>query len=70
MPQSAADIYSACTICKESAKKKLYQCTVKDCKQYLEICCVECGEFTHRNVDDHKFDINADHVIESKIQVN
>ena len=77
MTHSTAGEYFACSFCKRPAcKERLYKCTLEDCDQHGEVYCKRCGTIAHQHIDDHKFDIDADHIkecrldlIESKIEV-
>eukprot|EP01083_Nonionella_stella_P123782 373205_1 len=58
-----------CTFCNAPASdKKLYKCVEDDCDKYGEPYCERDGKISHENIDDHKFDLNADNI--QKISFN
>eukprot|EP01083_Nonionella_stella_P087154 242324_1 len=63
MAQQAAREYTTCNMCSvEEATEALYMCTQKSCCKFGEICCLGCGQQSHRNFKDHSFDITQDHI--------
>ena len=68
MAAQAANKYTTCSNCKQSAEKlakkglELYICRWDECEDYGLIYCRECGILSHTEIEDHKFDIMSFHI--------
>eukprot|EP01084_Bolivina_argentea_P305923 528532_1 len=53
----------ACCVCDVTRDKTmLWMCTHDDCSKMGDLYCKDCGECSHKKINNHKFDIYADHV--------